>query len=111
MAKYNIATIDGDGIGPEVAQATVKVLKAALGTDVLHFEDLPGGAGHYVKSGEVLPDDTFAACRDMDAILHGAAGLPGVTWQRPAPVATLQARPLRQCAPGQVAKRRALAAD
>lgn len=80
MAKYNIATIDGDGIGPEVAQATVQVLKTALGSDVLHFEDLPGGAGHYAKSGEVLPEDTFACCRDMDAILHGAAGLPGVTY-------------------------------
>jgi 3-isopropylmalate dehydrogenase len=28
----------------------------------------------------VLPDDTFAACRDAHAILHGAAGLPGVTY-------------------------------
>ncbi|MCE8018575.1 isocitrate/isopropylmalate dehydrogenase family protein [Halomonas sp. MCCC 1A11036] len=81
MAKYNIATIYGDGIGPEVARSSVRVLKNALGSDALHFEELPGGAEHYVDSGEVLPEDTFTACRDMDAILHGAAGLPGVTYE------------------------------
>jgi hypothetical protein len=44
----------------------------------LHAAD--GGAAHYLKTGAVLPDDTFAACRDAHAILHGAAGLPGVTY-------------------------------
>lgn len=79
MARYQIATIEGDGIGPEVTQAAIAVLKAAAG-DRLDFLMLDGGAGHYVKSGHVLPDETFAACRDAHAILHGAAGLPGVTY-------------------------------
>lgn len=81
MSQYNIATIEGDGIGPEVTRSSITILKAALGSDTLNFEELPGGAGHYANTGEVLPDDTFAACRDMDAILHGAAGLPGVTYK------------------------------
>jgi 3-isopropylmalate dehydrogenase len=59
MKKYTIATIEGDGIGPEVTQAAVKVLHAALGPSRLAFEMLQGGAGHYQKSGEVLPDDTI----------------------------------------------------
>lgn len=80
MAKYQIATIEGDGIGPEVTQATIKVLTEACGGDTLSFEMRPGGAGHYQKTGEVLPEDTFLACRDMHAILHGAAGLPGVVY-------------------------------
>jgi 3-isopropylmalate dehydrogenase len=80
MAKYQIATIEGDGIGPEITQATIRVLTQACGQDVLDFEMRPGGAAHYVKSGEVLPEETFNACRDMHAILHGAAGLPGVTY-------------------------------
>ncbi|WP_269499887.1 isocitrate/isopropylmalate dehydrogenase family protein [Castellaniella sp. S9] len=80
MSKYQIATIEGDGIGPEVAQAAVRVLKEACGADTLHFEMLPGGADHYVQTGQVLPDDTYAACRQMDAILHGAAGVPGVVY-------------------------------
>ncbi len=80
MSKYQIATIEGDGIGPEVAQAAVRVLKEACGADTLHFEMLPGGADHYLKSGHVLPDDTYEGCRRMDAILHGAAGMPGVVY-------------------------------
>ncbi|MCF4129796.1 isocitrate/isopropylmalate dehydrogenase family protein [Methylobacterium sp. SyP6R] len=80
MAQYRIATIEGDGIGPEVTQAAMAVLNEACGAGTLAFEMLEGGAGHYVKSGEVLPDDTFAGCRDADAILHGAAGLPGVVY-------------------------------
>ena len=80
MAKYSIATIEGDGIGPEVTQATRKILKEACGSHMLDFQMFEGGAGHYVKTGHVLPDDTFAACRDLDAILHGAAGLPGVVY-------------------------------
>lgn len=80
MANYRIATIEGDGIGPEVAQATIKVLNAACGTGKLDFQFFEGGAAHYVKTGQVLPDDTFKACRDLDAILHGAAGLPDVVY-------------------------------
>jgi len=80
MARYEIATIDGDGIGSEVCQSAVAVLKAACGTDLLSFNRLDGGANHYLKSGHVLPDDTYAACRSANAILHGAAGLPGVTY-------------------------------
>ncbi|WP_279356104.1 isocitrate/isopropylmalate dehydrogenase family protein [Methylobacterium indicum] len=80
MAQYRIATIEGDGIGPEVTQAAMAVLTEACGAGTLAFEMLEGGAGHYVKSGAVLPDDTFAGCRDADAILHGAAGLPGVVY-------------------------------
>lgn len=76
---YDIITIDGDGIGPEVCQATVAVLREACG-ERLRFHAHDGGAAHYARSGAVLPDDTFAACRDGHAILHGAAGLPGITY-------------------------------
>jgi 3-isopropylmalate dehydrogenase len=79
MKKYNIATLEGDGIGPEVAQATIRVLREACG-DMLDFQMLDGGAGHYQKSGECLPEDSFIACREADAILHGAAGIPGVVY-------------------------------
>ncbi|NYT24636.1 isocitrate/isopropylmalate dehydrogenase family protein [Alcaligenaceae bacterium] len=80
MAKYEIVTIDGDGIGPEVCQSTVEILRAACGAGMLSFIPCDGGASHYLKSGSVLPEDTFEACKAADAILHGAAGLPGVTY-------------------------------
>ena len=77
---YRIATIEGDGIGPEVTQAAIAVLNAACGTGTLDFVMLDGGAEHYRRTGDVLPDETMHGCRMMDAILHGAAGLPGVTY-------------------------------
>jgi 3-isopropylmalate dehydrogenase len=80
MAKYQIATIEGDGIGPEVCSATVTVLQEALGSGVMDFNQYPGGASHYVKSGFVLPEETYAACQTSHAMLHGAAGLPEVTY-------------------------------
>lgn len=79
-AQYDIVTIDGDGIGPEVCQATVQVLRHACGPDLLRFIPAEGGALSYQRTGEVLPEATFEACRRADAILHGAAGLPGVTY-------------------------------
>ena len=80
MRAYDIATIEGDGIGPEVCRSAVTVLTEACGASLLRFAQLDGGAAHYVKSGAVLPQDTFAACTSMHAMLHGAAGLPGVTY-------------------------------
>ncbi|SEM28466.1 3-isopropylmalate dehydrogenase [Roseovarius azorensis] len=80
MKTYRIATIAGDGIGPEVTRSALEVLTEALGSSRIAFEMVEGGATHYQRTGEVLPESTFAACRDLDAILHGAAGLPGVTY-------------------------------
>lgn len=80
MKTYSIATIEGDGIGPEVAQAAMRVLRAAGGGDLLDFRMAEGGAALYQRTGEVLPADTLAACCEADAILHGAAGIPGVTF-------------------------------
>lgn len=80
MARYTIATIEGDGIGPEVTQSALTVLREVSGSEALDFILLPGGAGYYQTAGAVLPQETFEACRTAHAILHGAAGLPGVTY-------------------------------
>ncbi len=79
MKSYDIVTIDGDGIGPEVCRSAVSVLREACG-DRLRFTAHEGGAGHYSRTGDVLPQETYEACRNSDAILHGAAGLPGITY-------------------------------
>lgn len=79
-SSYDIVTLDGDGIGPEVCQAAVQVLREACGASLLRFAAHEGGAGHYQRSGFVLPPDTLDACRNADATLHGAAGIPGVTY-------------------------------
>ena len=76
--SYDIAVVAGEGIGPEVCDSTIAVLKAAVG-DKLTFSDLPGGAECWAKTGSSLPETTLEACRAADAILHGAAGLPTIT--------------------------------
>jgi 3-isopropylmalate dehydrogenase len=75
---YKIAVVHGDGIGPEVCQAAVDVLKASPAADLLAFAEYPAGAGHFLATGDSFPAASFEACRRADAILHGAAGMPGV---------------------------------
>jgi 3-isopropylmalate dehydrogenase len=79
MPYYRIALIGGDGIGPEVVQEGARVLKAVEG-DGLHFsfEVAEVGAALYRRTGEDLPRETIELCRQTDAILFGAAGLPDV---------------------------------
>ena len=72
-----VAVIGGDGIGPEVARAGVKVVQAAAERFgiALEFEQLPLGADHYLKTGETLTDEMFTHLRDeCDAIYFGAMG-------------------------------------
>lgn len=77
--SYDIAVVPGDGIGPEVIDATLAVLDGAWPEQSpLKFTHFPAGAEHFMATGDSFPDETFRACRDADAILHGAAGLPGV---------------------------------
>ena len=77
----SIATIAGDGIGPEVVLAARPAIDraAALDAATIRWEDLPLGADHYLATGETLPDAVFHHLRDdVDAILVGALGDPRV---------------------------------
>jgi 3-isopropylmalate dehydrogenase len=79
MAKqYNIAVLAGDGIGPEVMTASLKVLDAAAARHGIQFSynhKLVGGAA-IDAVGEALPKDTVAACEVAQAILFGSVGGP-----------------------------------
>lgn len=79
LPRYDIVTIDGDDIGPEVKQSALSVLRDACGSRP-NFIAANGGAAHSATTGALLPDGAFKACRDHHAILHGAAGLPGITY-------------------------------
>ncbi|MDA9500719.1 isocitrate/isopropylmalate dehydrogenase family protein [Bradyrhizobium sp. CCBAU 11357] len=76
--SYKIAVVHGDGIGPEVARAAVAVLQAGVRTGTLQFVEYPAGATHFLETGDSFPATSFEGCRAADAILHGAAGIPGV---------------------------------
>jgi 3-isopropylmalate dehydrogenase len=76
--KYTIATIPGDGIGPDVVAEAVKVARTVAGVSgftVEFMETLMGGAA-IDATGSPLPDSTLRACRSADAILLGAVGGP-----------------------------------
>jgi 3-isopropylmalate dehydrogenase len=85
--KAKIATLSGDGIGPEVMEQALRVL-AVIGTTYEHQfeteEALIGGIA-IDETGSALPDETIAVCESADAILLAAVG--GYKWDNPdAPV-------------------------
>ena len=72
-----VAVLPGDGIGPEVAAEATRVLDA-LG--IAHPEH-PFGGNAILEQGTPLPDETLAACREADAVLLAAVGLPELEGQ------------------------------
>lgn len=79
--SYQIATLPGDGIGPEIIEEAVKTLDALNGTLPeldLQMKYLEAGVGLYQRTGVALPESTLREAKEMDAILLGAMGLPDV---------------------------------
>lgn len=76
--KFKIALLAGDGIGPEVVSQAVKAMHA-VGDVFGHsfeFEEAPVGAIAIDLTGNPLPDETLALCKESDAVLFGAIGDP-----------------------------------
>jgi len=81
MSKtYNIASIGGDGTGPEVATEGIKVLQtAAAKFDFkLEFTDFDYGGDRYLRTNEVLPPNAAEELKQFDSIFLGAIGHPDV---------------------------------
>ena len=79
MSKtYNIAVLKGDGIGPEVTDATIKVLEAAQESASFRLNFLYGEAGYYCieKYGTNLPEKTIELLEKTDACLKGPMTTP-----------------------------------
>ncbi len=67
-----IAVLPGDGIGPEIVDQTVKVLKALGVGFEMEFADVGGVA--YANHGHPLPEATLKLAKQADAVLFGAVG-------------------------------------
>jgi 3-isopropylmalate dehydrogenase len=81
--EAKIELLPGDGIGPEVVSAAVRVLEEVAQSYHHHFnfeEHLIGGSS-IDRFGTALTDDTMAACKGADAVLLGAVG--GPKWDNP----------------------------
>lgn len=79
--KARLVVLPGDGIGPEVVDSALKVMKIAADASGLEFEAdyrLMGGCS-YDESGTPLTDETLEACYQSDAVLLGAVG--GYKWE------------------------------
>ncbi len=76
--RLNIAVLSGDGIGPEVTDQAIKVLKAIAAEFNHRFIFKPGKVGAIAinETGNPLPEDTLNLCKESDAILFGAIGDP-----------------------------------
>jgi len=73
---YHIASIGGDGIGPEIIMEGKKVLDAV--SDKYNFSikwtDYDIGAERYLKDGILLDEDDYKSLGRKDAIYFGAIG-------------------------------------
>jgi 3-isopropylmalate dehydrogenase len=78
IQNKKIVLLPGDGIGPEIMLAAVRVLKqcAAEFGHQFSFAEFPFGGCAIDATGEPLPAETLAACKAADAILLGAIGGP-----------------------------------
>ncbi len=78
MRTYRIGVIPGDGIGPEVTEAALRVLDAA--ESVFGFETarqrFPWSGAHYLATGELMSPADIDGLRSFDALLLGAIGHP-----------------------------------
>jgi len=79
--KFKITLLPGDGIGPEVVSAGVKVMNYVaekFQISVKTKEELFGGIS-YDKYSTPLSEKTLQSCYDSDAVLLGAVG--GYKWE------------------------------
>ncbi len=76
MTEYRIALIPGDGIGPELAEATLKILDAVQQKfDLkLNITQVEAGDRCYEKTGVALPEETVQVIKNSHACLKGPVG-------------------------------------
>ncbi len=79
MPTFRICVYPGDGIGPEVTEQAVRVLKAACPLEkglAWDFTGVDWGIERWRRTGKAVPDDFLEFLRPFDAILLGAVGWP-----------------------------------
>jgi 3-isopropylmalate dehydrogenase len=80
--SYKIVLLPGDGIGPEVTNSAVRVMKTVSESFNITLDfstELIGGCS-YEKYQTPLTDETIQACYDSDAVFLGAVG--GPKWEK-----------------------------
>jgi 3-isopropylmalate dehydrogenase len=80
MGQYNIVVLPGDGVGPEIIQEGMKVIRRALERVPLdiQFTELEMGVGRFRRDGIAIAPADLERIKKADAIYFGAVGLPGI---------------------------------
>lgn len=75
-----IAITKGDGVGPEVVNEAIKIMKVIADYTEMEFEfkESPAGGAVYKEAGTNLPDKSWETIKTSDALLFGAIGIPGL---------------------------------
>ena len=78
MGEYKIAVIRGDGIGPEIVDASIKVMNriAEKYNHKFEYVDVCMGGCAIDKFGDPFPDSELQKCLNSDSVLLGAVGGP-----------------------------------
>src|SRR5712692_6039752 len=76
--QLRIVVLPGDGVGPEVTEQAVRVLRevACIHGHSFHFAEHVAGGKAIRQTGSPLPPGTLDACLAADAVLLGAIGSP-----------------------------------
>jgi len=76
--KKQIALVKGDGSGPEMMEAAVKVVTVAANLDNLELEfiETPMGWNAYQKYGDTLPQESLKKAKEIGIIFFGGVGDP-----------------------------------
>jgi isocitrate/isopropylmalate dehydrogenase len=93
MAKtYKIAVLRGDGIGPEITDATIKVLDAVQKKSKFKLDLVYGEAGAHCipQYGTNLPKETLDMIKTTDACLKGPMTTPEEAGAPPSVAVTLR---------------------
>src|SRR6185436_9811830 len=69
-----VTLIPGDGIGPSITRATVRIVEAS-GADIVWEEQAAGMAG-VAKYGDPIPDETLDSIRRTRVALKGPLETP-----------------------------------
>ena len=95
MSRQRVTLIPGDGIGPEVTEAAVRVVEA---TGVpIEWEPVEAGADVIVKYGTAVPEGVLQSIRKNGVALKGPIGTPIGEGFRSANVELRQALDLYAC--------------
>ena len=78
MKNFNIAVIEGDGIGPEIVREAIKVIEKAIAKydTVITWTPVLAGGCAIDATGTPLPQETVDICLKSDSVFLGAIGGP-----------------------------------